>query len=72
MPETQKTRADFGMEEGVNHYMVAQYLFKIHPNFDQILGEVLRPDPKGCVLLVHGARPRWSELLMARFRNSIP
>jgi protein O-GlcNAc transferase len=72
MPESPKTRADFGMEEGVNYYMVAQYLFKLHPDFDQILGDVLRRDPKGYILLVHGARRRWSELLLARFKNSIP
>ncbi|MBT3906434.1 MAG: hypothetical protein HOB79_21390 [Rhodospirillaceae bacterium] len=72
MPESPKTRVEFGMEENINYYMVAQYLFKLHPNFDQILGDVLRRDPKGHILLVHGARRRWSELLLARFKNSIP
>lgn len=72
MPESPKNRADFGMEEDAHYYMVAQYLFKLHPDFDQILGEVLRCDPKGYVLLVHGARRRWSDLLLSRLKASIP
>jgi predicted O-linked N-acetylglucosamine transferase (SPINDLY family) len=72
IPKSTKNRADFGMEKGAHYYMVAQNLFKLHPDFDQILGEVLRRDPKGYILLVHGVRRRWSSLLLSRLKASLP
>lgn len=67
-----KTRSAFGLDENARYYLVAQYLFKAHPDFDRILGEILRRDPQGRVLMVHGARHAWSQILMARFKRAIP
>ncbi len=72
LSEYPKTRSAFGLDEEAHYYLVAQYLFKIHPDFDLILGEILRRDPEGRVLLVHGARRAWSQILMARFRRAMP
>lgn len=67
-----KARAAFGLEEGVNYYLVAQYLVKVHPEFDAVLGEILRRDPDGRILFIHGPRSAWSQVLMARFKRTIP
>ena len=70
--ETPKGRADFGLSENAHYYLVAQYLFKVHPDFDDILARILRGDARGRVLMVEGSVPRWSRLLLARFKKTIP
>jgi protein O-GlcNAc transferase len=65
-------RADFGLKENVRYYLVAQFLFKLHPEFDKILSGILRRDPEGVVLLVHGRHRVWSQLLKTRFRRAFP
>ena len=66
------TRAEFGLAEDWHVYACAQNLCKLHPEFDLILGEILRRDPQGRVILFHGSSPVWSERLAARFRRTIP
>ena len=70
--ETPKGRADFGLDEDAHYYLVAQYLFKVHPDFDDVLARILRGDAKGRILMVEGSVPRWSRLLLARFKKTIP
>jgi predicted O-linked N-acetylglucosamine transferase (SPINDLY family) len=67
-----KTRADFGLDENVTLYGCLQMLWKFHPNFDPILGEILRRDPKGQVLIVSGLTKAWDEELIERFKKAIP
>ncbi|HEY3963483.1 MAG TPA: tetratricopeptide repeat protein [Planctomycetaceae bacterium] len=66
------TRAEFGMSEDWHVYVCAQNLCKLHPEFDLILGEILRKDPQGRVILFHGSSFVWSERLADRFRRTIP
>lgn len=70
--EKEFERAHFGLEEGVRYYLVAQYLFKIHPEFDAIMAAILERDPEGVVLLVHGTQPIWSNLIWGRFKRKYP
>ena len=70
--ERPKKRADFGLDEDANYYIVAQYLFKVHPDFDGILKQILKRDPKGRIVLIHGSRPLWSRFLMTRFKRGMP
>jgi predicted O-linked N-acetylglucosamine transferase (SPINDLY family) len=67
-----KERRDFCLEEGAHWYVCAQTLFKVHPEFDEIVGGILQADPAGRVLFFHGTHPHWTELLLARFRRTIP
>lgn len=69
---TPKTRADFGLADDAHYYVVAQYLFKVHPEFDRIMASILEGDPKGRILMVEGSVPKWSRLLQARFNKTIP
>ncbi len=70
LPDPLKPRGDFGLSEDAHLYICPQALFKFHPTFDHILGEILRRDPAGTVVLVDGKFRRWSELLRERFRRT--
>lgn len=65
-------RADFGLDKNWHVYICAQNLCKLHPDFDGILGEILRKDPQGRVILFHGSSHVWSERLVQRLRRTIP
>ncbi len=41
------TREEFGLPAGANLYLVPQSLFKIHPENDALLAEVMAADPNG-------------------------
>ncbi|MDG2033870.1 MAG: hypothetical protein P8J29_08030, partial [Rhodospirillales bacterium] len=49
-----------------------QSLFKFHPDFDTLIGGILRACPQAELLLLQGSRPEWADLLDARFRKTIP
>ena len=53
-------------------YLCPQSLFKLHPDFDPILAEILRQDPHGQLHLLSGLYPAWNELLLQRFRRTMP
>jgi protein O-GlcNAc transferase len=65
-------RAAFGLPESGCLYACPQSLFKIHPEFDDILGDILRQDPTGSLVLIQGKRPSWKDLLRQRFAERIP
>lgn len=66
------TRAEFGLHDDWRVYLCAQNLCKLHPDFDLVMGEILRKDPQGRVILFHGSSPVWSERLAERLRRTIP
>jgi protein O-GlcNAc transferase len=66
------TRADFGLSAGLTLYVCPQSLFKIHPEFDAILGGILRADPRGRIVFTEGAEPHWTALLTERFQRNLP
>ncbi len=70
-PPAGLTRAEFGLEESAHIYLCAQTLFKFHPDFDPILGDILRKDPEGVVVLIEGAFRNWTRLLQRRLRASL-
>ncbi len=70
-PDPLGTRADFGLPEAATIYFLAQNLFKIHPDMDAPLGEILRRDPRALVLLLEGQDRNWSGILLERFRRTL-
>jgi len=62
----------FSLPEDKHLYYCPQSLFKIHPDFDEILGDILRKDPKGLIVLISGTREEWNTFLMKRFETTIP
>lgn len=69
-PDNADTRASHGLSEDENIYLCPQTLFKFHPNFDPVLGEILRQDPKGRLVLLAGRYKSEEMLLLERFSKS--
>jgi len=53
-------------------YLCPQSLYKYHPDFDELLGQILRRDPQGQLWLLSGQQPHWNELLWQRFQITMP
>ena len=64
------SRAELGLPEGRNVYLCPQSLFKFHPDFDPVLGDILRNDENGVVAIVEAAHPTWNTTLANRFKRS--
>jgi predicted O-linked N-acetylglucosamine transferase (SPINDLY family) len=60
------------LEEGDRIYLCTQDVRKYHPDFDALLAGVLRSDPRGVLLIVGSRRPSITELLLNRFRRTMP
>src|SRR6185295_18926284 len=71
-PPRTKRREDFGLSAQDHVYTCLQSLFKFHPHFDEILGGILRGDPRGVLLLSRGRVVGWEQLLRQRFAATLP
>lgn len=73
LPEPVLGRAELGLPVQRTLYVCPMRLQKMHPDFDRVLGEILRRDPQGEVILFddHTA-PEWSAIVADRFLESIP
>ncbi|MEK6236896.1 MAG: tetratricopeptide repeat protein, partial [Planctomycetales bacterium] len=63
--KTSNPRQEFGFTRGQRLYVCAQHLGKFHPDFDLLLGEILRRDPAGVV----GVTKDQSGTIAAKLRN---
>jgi protein O-GlcNAc transferase len=66
------TRGRFGLPEREHLYLCPQTLFKIHPEFDELIAGILRRDPLGRVLLIRNHCEQWRVRLNERFQRSMP
>ena len=71
VPPQIASREELGLPEGPL-YGCPQSLYKIHPEFDRFLAEVLRRDPAGHVVLIGGIQPHWIEVFRNRFSRAFP
>jgi protein O-GlcNAc transferase len=58
---------DLSFARGRTIYCCPQSLFKIHPDYDDILLAILRRDPNGMLVLIE-AEPGWADRLRERWR----
>ena len=67
-----KNRKDLKLPENVRLYGCPQSLFKLHPDFDLILAEILFQDPEGYVVLIggEGKEKYWSKILKKRWSKN--
>jgi predicted O-linked N-acetylglucosamine transferase (SPINDLY family) len=72
VPHLLKTRSQFGLADAEHIYICPQALFKFHPDFDGILAGILHADPLARLLLVNGVDAHWTELLVQRFKRTMP
>lgn len=66
-----EARTRLGVSGGDRLYVCPQSLFKLHPEFDGAIDEILRRDPNGLVLFVAGAESRWTELFKERLGERV-
>jgi predicted O-linked N-acetylglucosamine transferase (SPINDLY family) len=71
-PSPLKGRDFFGLPEKAHLYACPQTLFKLHPDFDELLAQILRADRNGIVVLIEGRYPHWRELVEKRFQKTMP
>jgi predicted O-linked N-acetylglucosamine transferase (SPINDLY family) len=65
-------RSDYPLPSEARWYVCQQTLFKVHPEFDVLVGEILRRDPGGIVIFFAGQHEHWTRALQDRLRMSIP
>jgi len=66
LPE-RKSRMSLGLPEDRHIYLFPQSLFKIHPDNDRLLTEVLIRDPKGMLVMFESKNPFAQATFRARF-----
>jgi len=66
------TRMDLGLPADARLYFCAQNLIKFHPEFDAVLARILQRDPKGLLVLINNKTMELTQILMERFRLSMP
>ncbi|MCK5343441.1 MAG: tetratricopeptide repeat protein, partial [Candidatus Heimdallarchaeota archaeon] len=71
VPEQLIDRGRFGFSDDDHIYVCPQTLFKFHPDFDYILGQILSKDPKGKLVMVTNDMPMY-EKLRNRMARSFP
>jgi predicted O-linked N-acetylglucosamine transferase (SPINDLY family) len=71
-PDESSGRTGIPLPPEARWYVCQQTLFKMHPEFDLLMGEILRRDPLGIVVLFECQAPTWKALLLNRLQRSIP
>ena len=69
-----KNRSELKLPEKSRLYGCPQSLFKLHPDFDRILSEILKRDTDGYIVLIgnEGKDKFWSEILKKRWSKNFP
>jgi protein O-GlcNAc transferase len=67
-----KGREAFGLTADAHVYACPQNLIKLHPDFDEVAGGILRGDPRGVLVLGWGLAAPWEGLLRQRFATTLP
>ncbi len=69
--EMPATRSDYGLPEDRTLYFVPQSLFKIHPDNDELIAEVLARDPRGMAVMFAGNHEPITHALAGRLQASL-
>ncbi len=64
-------RARWGLPKEATLYLCPQTLFKLHPDFDSILRDVLERNCHARLVLVDAHCPQWKLRLLERFRRTL-
>jgi protein O-GlcNAc transferase len=68
----QVDKSALGLPSHIRLYLCPQTLFKMHPDFDAMLGQILRTDPSGLVMMIKLGHETWRQKLLARFARTMP
>ena len=67
-----RTRQQFGLDPNRRVYLCPQTLFKFHPEFDQVLGQILEADPQGHLVVIESGTASWNDALRQRWLRTLP
>ena len=67
-------RSNFNLPKKNHLYGCPQSLFKLHPDFDEILAKILEKDPEGYIVFIGGKNKHefWAESLKKRWSKTFP
>ncbi|RFC32574.1 MAG: putative O-linked N-acetylglucosamine transferase, SPINDLY family [Candidatus Nitrotoga sp. SPKER] len=68
---TPARRADFALPEGKTLYLCPQSLFKIHPDNDALLANILERDPDGVIVMFAGRHPNITNTFFSRLVQAL-
>jgi protein O-GlcNAc transferase len=71
VPAQSATRESFGLPAEAPLYVCPQTLYKLHPDFDEILGDILTRDARGLVVLIAGQFQEFTDRLRRRFERTL-
>ena len=66
------SRSALGLPESGTLYGCPQTLIKLHPDFDEILAEILERDPEGYIILIRSNFDSWRNRLLERWEKKYP
>lgn len=72
LPDSLKSRSELNLPEQAHLYVCPQTLPKFHPDFDDVLFQILQRDPDAEIILVEGLYPHWTQTLKTRFQDCFP
>ena len=64
-------RETFGLRDEDHVYLCPQMPFKLHPEFDAMLRDILLRDPDGILVLIRGGYDGYSDALRRRFERTL-
>lgn len=70
-PAPARPRRELGLAEGERLYLCPQALFKLHPDFDPVLREILETDGKGRLLLVGSRQSGLEDAARRRLKRAL-
>lgn len=69
-PQPPAVRAQLGLPEGRRLYLCAQSLFKVHPEMDGMLADILVADPGGVLVFFQASGRRVTDTLAGRLQRA--
>jgi predicted O-linked N-acetylglucosamine transferase (SPINDLY family) len=70
--DTRYNREYFGLQPQRTLYVCPQTLFKLHPDFDGMLADILTRDRNGDLILLEGHHVGHTQMLRERFERTLP
>lgn len=71
LPDNPRRREDFGFRRDQHLYLFTQQMGKFHPELDAVVGEILRRDEQGVLVVLQGIWPYTAEQLRDRLSGTI-
>jgi protein O-GlcNAc transferase len=70
-PNPVKPRSALPVPQEGRFYLCPQHLFKVHPDFDDIVAGILERDAEARVCFIAQGAPRWAKLTFQRLANRV-